>query len=261
MGRLQDKICVVTGAASGIGAKTAELWSAEGAKVVMLDIRLEPLEKEAEKIRKAGGEVSVFEADISSAESCNLVVEKILSVYGRIDVLANIAGILDMGMRPIDALLDSDLEKVINVNLKGTMYLTRAVTKVFEKQGTGNVIMLASVAGITGNGSAAYAASKGAIIALTKNIALRFANRKPLIRANCLCPGTVWTPMTKKASGAKSEYCPEAKELMDSIQAHTSLKSGICMPEDVANTLLFLASEESRCMTGQIITLDCGANL
>ncbi len=261
MGRLDNKICVVTGAASGIGAKTAELFCAEGAKVAMLDIKLESLEKQAAKIRKAGGEVSVFEADISNSQQCAEVVDKIMEIYGRIDVLANIAGILDMGMRPVDAFLDSDLEKVINVNLKGTMYLTRAVTQVFEKQGTGNVVMLASVAGVTGNGSAAYAASKGAIVALTKNIALRFANRQPLIRANCVCPGTVWTPMTKKASGAKTDYCKEANELYDSIQAHTSLKGGICQPVDVANALLFLASDESRCMTGQVITLDCGANL
>ena len=187
MGRLDNKICVVTGAASGIGAKTAELFASEGAKLVLLDMRKEPLDKETDKIIKSGGEAVSFTADISDSHSCDEAVEKIMDIYGRIDVLANIAGILDMGMRPIDAVLDSELQKVINVNLMGTTYLSRAVCKVFAKQGSGNIIMLASVAGITGNGSAAYAASKGAIIALTKNIAMRFANQQPLIRANCVC--------------------------------------------------------------------------
>ena len=184
-----------------------------------------------------------------------------MKLYGKIDVLANIAGVLDMEMRPIDVFTDSDLDRVINVNLKGTMYLTRAVCRVFEEQESGNVIMLSSVAGVTGNGSAAYAASKGALVALTKNIALRFSGHQPVIRANCLCPGSVWTPMTRKASGAKNQYCSEAQAFMDNICDHTSLKSGICQPIDVANSLLFLASDESRCMTGQVITLDCGANL
>lgn len=257
MGRLEGKVCLVTGAASGIGARTSEMFAAEGAVVILLDCRAEALKKQTAKM----GDVMAITADIADARQCDEAVAQIMEKYGRIDVLSNIAGILDMDMRPIDDFTDEDLDRVLNVNLKGTMYLTRAVTKIFETQGTGAVETVASVAGVTGNGSAAYCASKGALIAMTKNVALRFANKTPLIRANCVCPGTVWTPMTKKASAAKEKYGNPANEMMDSICSHTTMNVGICKAVDVANTLLFLASDESRCMTGQVITLDCGCNL
>ena len=181
--------------------------------------------------------------------------------YGRLDVLVNDAGIFDFEFRPIDEFSTEQLEDLLTTNVKGTMYVTRAATRVFNEQGTGNVVTIASVAGSIGNGSAVYSASKGAIVSMTKNIALRFAYKEPVIRANAICPGTVWTPMTKASLAAQKDYSELANEMNNSIGKHTTMDVGFCRTIDVANLVLFLASDESRCINGQIINIDCGANL
>lgn len=261
MARLNDKVCIVTGAASGIGAKTAEVFAAEGARVFMLDCNGDRLNQLRDRLRDDGLDVYCVSANITNPAEVDAAVAKCMEVYGRIDVLANVAGVLDTGLRPIDIFTDEDLERVVAVNLKGTMYITRAVTNIFRQLGRGNVVTVASVAGTTGNGSAVYCASKGALVAMTKHTALRFAKKGPQVRANCVCPGSVWTPMTRDALAAQTEYDEITKEYMDSVSQHSCADLGICKSIDIANTLLFLASDESRCINGQVITLDFGANL
>lgn len=263
MGRLDGKICIVTGASSGIGAKTAEMFAAEGAKVVLAARRESRLNAMVDKIQKAGGEAHAVVTDITDVAQVEALVAKTMELYGRIDVLANVAGIIEAGLRPVDAFTDEELEKTLGTNLKGTMYMTRAVTKVFDQQGTGNVIFVASVAAVTGCSTAPYTASKGALVALTKHIALRYASKRPTVRANCVCPGTVWTDMvrTELAAQQSGAYGPEANEYNDTINKHTCSDVGICKPVDIANVLLFLASDESACLTGQVLTADYGCNL
>lgn len=261
MGRLDNKVCVVTGASSGIGARTSEVFAAEGAKVVMLARREKEMEAIAKKIRENGGEALVIPTDIRDTEQVEAAIAKAIETYGRIDGVANVAGYLDVAMRPIDDFLNEDLEKTINTNVKGTMNVTRACVRHFVEQGHGTVATVASMAGHNGNGSAAYVASKGALVSLTKHIAMGFANEGPAIRANCICPGTVWTPMAMRAKKAWKSYGEAANRFNDSIQRHTCMHVKVCRPDDIANLLLFLTSDESACLTGQVLVADYGCNL
>ncbi len=261
MKRLEGKVCIITGASSGIGAKTAELFAEEGAKVVLLARRGHLLQEVATRIEDQGGEALVVPTDISDNDAVKSALAAALEHFGRIDALANVAGVLDMEMRPADDFLTGDLETALNVNVKGTMYVTRGVLKQFIEQGYGAIATVASVSGVTGNGSAAYAASKGAEIALTRHIAMRFATNGPRIRANCVCPGTVMTPMTVRAMKARGKYRKAAKEMQTAVALHSTLDVGYCTDLDIARILLFLCSDDSAPITGQCIVADYGANL
>ena len=247
MGRLDGKVCFVTGAGSGIGAKTAELFAHEGASVIMADMHEENLSKVAADIQAAGGEVMTAVVNITDNDAVKAAFAAGVEKYGKIDALANIAGVLDVAMRPIDDFLTSDLDTTLTVNVKGTMYVTRAA--------------VASVGGVNGNGSAAYTVSKGAEVALTKHIALRFANGEQKIRANCVCPGTVMTPMTTRAMKARGKYTKAAKAMQASTAKHSTLDVGTCTDLDIAKILLFLCSDDSAPLNGQALVADYGANL
>ena len=154
MGRLDGKVCFVTGAGSGIGAKTAELFAHEGASVIMADMHEENLSKVAADIQAAGGEVMTAVVNITDNDAVKAAFAAGVEKYGKIDALANIAGVLDVAMRPIDDFLTSDLDTTLTVNVKGTMYVTRAAVKQFIAQGYGTIATVASVGGVNGNGSA-----------------------------------------------------------------------------------------------------------
>ena len=172
-------------------------------------------------------------------------------------MLVNCAGVLEHGLKPIEEFTDSDYDFVSKINIKGTMSITREACKIMAGQKRGNIISVASISGKLGGGGAVYTATKGAVIALTRHIALRFAGQG--IRANCVCPGTVWTPMTK--GQLKEERSPAADEFYNIVNKHSDLDVGICKDIDIANILLFLASDESRVITGQAIDCDCGCYL
>ena len=261
MGRLDGKVCFVTGAGSGIGAKTAELFAHEGASVIMADMHEENLSKVAADIRAAGGEVMTAVVNITDNDAVKAAFAAGVEKYGKIDALANIAGVLDVAMRPIDDFLTSDLDTTLTVNVKGTMYVTRAAVKQFIAQGYGTIATVASVGGVNGNGSAAYTVSKGVEVALTKHIALRFANGEQKIRANCVCPGTVMTPMTTRAMKARGKYTKAAKAMQASTAKHSTLDVGTCTDLDIAKILLFLCSDDSAPLNGQALVADYGANL
>jgi NAD(P)-dependent dehydrogenase (short-subunit alcohol dehydrogenase family) len=261
VGRLNGKVCLVTGANSGIGAKTCELFAEEGAKVIMLDLRDEAMQKAADGIVANGGEALAILADITDNDAVKAAVAAGVEKFGQIDALANVAGILDASMRPIEDFLTTDLDAALSVNVKGTMYVTRAVVKRFMEQGHGTIATVASIGGVTGNGSAAYTASKGALIAMTKHVALRFSGGDTKIRANCVCPGTVMTPMAIRAMKARSSYTKGAKAMQAATAKHSTLDVGTCSDLDVAKILLFLCSDESAPITGQSINADYGANL
>ncbi len=253
MGRLDGKVAIITGSNSGVGAAAAKLFAKEGAKVVISARRLPQLEEVAEEIRAAGGEVLVVQTDVSKVEDCENLIAKTVEAFGRVDVLVNNAGVLEAGLKPIECYEDEDLEWVLGINTKGCMYCTRAAVKEMMKNNSGSIINLDSVAGAYGCGGASYVTSKAAVIGLTKHTALRFAGTG--IRCNSLNPSSIATPM------AKIDPATLNPNMMGQMAKHMNLSVPICMPEDVANILLFLASDESRAITGQVIVSDFGATL
>lgn len=254
MKRLEGKVAIITGGNSGVGAATAELFANEGAKVVITARRVPQLEEVAEKIRKNGGEVLPIPCDVSKVTDVENMVAKVIETYGTIDVLVNNAGVLESGLKPVDRCTDEDLDRVIDINAKGCLYCTRAVVKEMIKNNSGSIINLDSVAGAFGTGGAAYVMSKAAVIGLTKHTALRFTGTG--IRCNSINPSTIVTPMTMTTDPKTLD-----QNMFSQMSKHMNLSVKPCMPADVANILLFLASDESKAITGQIIVSDYGATL
>ena len=253
MGRLDGKVAVITGGNSGVGAATAKLFAKEGAKVVISARRVAPLEAVAAEIRAAGGEVLPVATDISKVEDDRNLMAEAVKAFGKVDILVNNAGVLEEGLKPIDRFTDADLDKILDINEKGTMYCIREAANVMKEHG-GSIVNVASVAGVMGCGGAAYVASKAAVIGVTRHTALRFAGQG--IRCNAVCPGSIATPMVADMRPDNMDA-----DMFGQMAKHADLRVPICMPEDVANVLLFLASEESRAVTGQVLVTDFGSNL
>ena len=197
MGRLEGKVVIVTGGNSGVGAATAVLFAKEGAKVVISARRQAQLEEVAAKIREAGGEVLPVVTDISKPEDAKNLVAKTVEAYGKVDVLVNNAGVLEEGLKPIDRVTDEDMDRILGINTKGTMYCMREALAEMKKANYGSIVNVASVAGVMGCGGAAYVSSKAAIVGVTRHTALRFAGTG--IRCNAVCPGSIVTPMVANA--------------------------------------------------------------
>ena len=247
MGRLDGKVAIITGGNSGIGECTALRFAKEGAKVVISARRVAQLEAVAEKIKAAGGEVLVVPCDISKKEQCAEAVSKV-------DILVNNAGVVDSGLEPIEKVTDETIDSLIDINAKGTLYMAREAAKVMVEAKAGSIVNVASVAGYTGGGGVAYVASKAAVIGMTKNIAMRCAADN--VRCNALCPGSVVTPMTTTMNPANLD-----PNMMGAMAKHADLTLPVSKPEEIANTILFLASDEASAITGQVIVIDHGANL
>lgn len=254
MDRLAGKVAIITGGNSGVGAATAELFAKEGAKVVITARRVPQLEEVAARIREAGGEVLPIPCDVSKVEDVETMVAKTVEAYGKVDILVNNAGVLEEGLKPIDVFEEEDLERVLAINTKGCLYCTRAVVREMMKQNAGSIINLDSVAGAFGTGGASYVTSKAAVIGITKHTAMRFTGTG--IRCNSVNPSTIITPMTMTTDPKTLN-----PNMMGQMQKHMNLTVQPCMPIDVANVLLFLASDESRAVTGQVLVTDFGATL
>lgn len=252
MDRLRGKTAIITGGNSGVGAATAQLFAHEGANVVISARRVAALEEVAAKIREAGGKVLPVPTDISKREDCENLAAKAMEAFGRIDILINNAGALDTGLKSIDKYLDDELPKIIAINQIGTMQCTKAV--LAHMTSGASIVNVASVAGYNGGGGAAYVSTKAAIIGITKHTAMLLAEKA--IRCNAVCPGNIATPMTAGMNPANLDM-----DMMGAMYKHSDLKLPSCQPEDVANVLLFLASDESKALTGQILVSDFGANL
>lgn len=251
MNRLQGKVAVITGANSGVGEATALLFAKEGATVVVSARRTQPLNAVAERIRAEGGTVLAVPTDISDRASCDNLIAAAVEAYGKVDILVNNAGVLESGLKPIDRFSDEDLDRIVNTNEKGTMYCIRAAARVMREWGS--IVNVASVAGVAGCGGAAYVASKAAIVGITKHTALRFADQH--IRCNAVCPGNILTPMTANASADLD------RDMITAMSKHSDLRVGSCTAEQVANIILFFASDESRPVNGQILVSDFGSTL
>lgn len=252
MKRLSDKVAVITGGNAGVGAAIAKLFAAEGASVVISARRASALQTVADAISASGGTVLAVPTDISRPEDVANLISRTIEQFGKIDILVNNAGVLDKDLNSIARIDYEDLEKIININEKGTIYCLKEALN--QMSSGASIVNIASVAGQFGCGGAAYVASKAAIIGLTKHTAMRYA--KEQIRCNAICPGTIKTSMASSLSQETMDA-----PMMGAMMAHADLTVSPCEPEDIANVALFLASDESRAVTGQIIVSDFGADL
>lgn len=255
MGRLENKVTLITGSNSGVGEETAKAFVKEGAKVIICARREEQLSEAKKMLEEMGGDVLAVRADIAKQEDVDHLFSEIEKKYGHLDILVNNAGVLDHNLNPISSYTDEDYERVVSVNERGTMQITRAALKLMEKNMVGTIVNVASVAGQYGCGGAVYVATKGALIALTKHTALRYAGTN--IRANAVCPGSILTPMTMNMDRSQMNM-----DMFSQMAKHADLRGcKPCQAKDVSDVILFLASDESRALTGQIIVSDFGADL
>ena len=242
--RLDGKCAIITGAGAGIGKEIAITFATAGASVVVSDINADAANHVVDEIQQLGGQAFACRCDITSEQELSALADFAISKLGKVDILVNNAGIVrDMLMVKMT---EADFDAVINVNLKGTYNMMKATYKHFMKQRSGRIISLASVVGIMGNaGQANYSASKAGIIGLTKSVAKELGGRN--VTVNAIAPGYIATDMTDQLSD-------KAKDM---------ISSGIPMkragsPEDVANAICFLASDDASYITGEVLRVDGG---
>ena len=246
-GRLSGKVAVITGAGSGIGAETARLFDREGAFVVAVGAHRENIEAVTAELE---GDSAAIVADVSDPEAVATMAREAIWQFGRIDVLVNNAGIIFSAN-----ILDTepeDWDQVFAVNVRGVYLCTRALLPGMLTQGSGSIVNMASVAGLVGlQRRAAYCASKGAVIALTRQLAIDYAGSG--VRCNSICPGTIDTPMIAKSIS----LAPDPVAFRAELDARQPL-GRLGVPSDIAQTALFLASDESSFVTGAEFVVDGG---
>jgi NAD(P)-dependent dehydrogenase (short-subunit alcohol dehydrogenase family) len=249
--RLQGKVAIITGAASGIGLAMATRFAAEGASVVAGDWHAGRLEEAVAKIRTAGGTITGAQGNIADQATAEGLVDLAISTYGRLDVLCNNAGVMDY-MQGVAELSDEVWRRVLSINLDGPMFTTRRAVRYMLEHGGGSIVNTASTAGLHGGAAgAAYTASKHALVGLTRNTAWMYATRG--IRCNAICPGGTKTNI--------GETMPQERLDPTGAQragAFAALIPVYMDPEDIAALALFFASDESRHINGAIVPADGG---
>ncbi|MCX6724153.1 MAG: SDR family NAD(P)-dependent oxidoreductase [Candidatus Staskawiczbacteria bacterium] len=246
---LKGKVAIVTGAGKGMGRADSLKLAGAGAKVVLADISLQDCQSAVEEIKKGRGEAIAIKCDVSKKSEIDNVVAETLKKFGKIDILVNNAGIYPF--EPFLTMPEQNFEKVIDINLKGYFLMAQACAKEMVKQKSGAIVNISSIAmgqvGVGFAGLTHYCASKGGITAMSQAMALELA---PFgIRVNCIAPGSIDTPGTHT-----STMEPKVQEAMNAaIPMKRSGKS-----EEIANAVLFLASDESSYMTGSTMVVDGG---
>ncbi len=243
MFELNSKCVVVTGAARGLGQAIAIKFAQAGANIALCDLQEDWLSETVEKVRSLGSRAETYGINVADAENVAEGIKAIESDFGQIDVLVNNAGITKDGL--LMRMSEADWDAVIDVNLKGVFLCTKAVMRGMMKQRSGTIVNIASVIGLMGNaGQANYAASKGGVISFTKTVAKELASRN--VRCNAVAPGFIRTAMTDLL---EEDVQIKMKELIP--------LSRFGEPDDVANVVLFLASDASSYVTGQVLST-CG---
>ncbi|HEX6460345.1 MAG TPA: SDR family oxidoreductase [Thermoleophilaceae bacterium] len=247
MGRVEDRACVVTGAGSGIGRAIAMRLAEEGGRVVCADIDAAGAEQTASEI---GDAAAAMRIDVSDPAQVNTMVGHCVELYGGIDVLVNNAGVNIPGV--LHEVPDEVIDKTLAVNVKGPIYGCRAAIPHMLEAGGGSIVNISSVNGIVSEPFlSVYSASKGAVVMLTKGVALDYAKQN--IRCNAICPGWVDTPINY----AHAEMLGGLQHVYDTIDSFQPIgRPG--RPEEIANVALFLASDEASFMTGAIVSADGG---
>jgi NAD(P)-dependent dehydrogenase (short-subunit alcohol dehydrogenase family) len=247
MSRLAGKVAFITGAASGIGAACAERFAREGASIAGLDVQ-KPADAAWRKVVESAPDAVFLEGDVRDEASVERAVAAAAQRFGRIDVLVNAAGVTGIGA--VDGLDAAEWDRVVDINLKGTFLVSKHVLRRMLARRSGSVIHLASVEGLEGMPQqAAYNASKGGVVLLTRNMAADYGPQG--IRVNCLCPGYIATPMTVLLESPGLERVRE-----EFVRAHLLGRPG--RPEEVAAAALFLASEDASFVTGAALVVDGG---
>lgn len=249
---LNDKVCLITGGASGIGEVTARRFAAEGAIVAIVDIDAEGGRRVADAIADEGGRASAVRADVSSEADVASAAAEILRTYGRIDVLLNNAATILP--KPLEEVSEEEWTRVIAINLK-SVYLTIKHTIPALRRSKGNIVNMASLNGLVGQKqNAVYASTKGAVIAMTKALALDYAPDG--VRVNCLCPAGVMTPLLEQWRLRQPDPEATTRLLADMHPLGRPATS-----EEIADAALYLASEGARFITGVALPVDGGASL
>ncbi len=241
---LSDKVAIVTGASRGIGRLLAIALTGQGAKVVVSARNLEALQKLTAEIKAEGGEALAVAGDVAIEDDANDLIKQAVAAYGQVNILINNAGITRDGL--LLRMKDADWDAVLDTNLKGAFHCIRAVAKVMSKQRSGRIINISSVVGEMGNsGQANYCASKAGLLGLTKSVARELARRN--VTVNAITPGFIVTDMTDNMTDKARETMTEQIPL-----------GRLGAAEDVANAVLFLASDQSAYITGQVLGVNGG---
>ena len=247
--RLKDRVAIVTGAAKGIGKGIATVFSKEGARVVVVDWDADAGEGTAGEIRRSGGEAIFVRCDVSDEQQVRAMVQAALDAYGRIDILVNNAGI-GVYKSVLDA-TSEDWDRCLAVNLKGVFLCSKYVIPHMQAVGKGAIVNISSVhAHATVNGVAPYAASKGGVTALTRNMAIDYG---PTIRVNAIAPGWVLTPLIQSIF----DSYPDPQEQRRIVEQRQVMKR-IGQPEDIGYAAAFLARDEASFITGTQLFVDGG---
>lgn len=241
MGKLQDKVTIITGGISGIGKASADLFASEGAKLVLVDVNEEKGQEVAAELESKGHEAIFVKADVTSEEDAENVFNKTIEKFGRVDILFNNAGI--GATKPTHEVTYAEYRKTVNVDLDAVFLFAQHAIKKFLDQGEGVIVNTASMYGWVGaSGSAAYNAAKGGVINLTRSLGVEYAANN--IRVNALCPGFIDTPIIPaELKAALSDITPIGR---------------LGQSEEMAKAALFLASDDSSFMTGNTLTVDGG---
>jgi meso-butanediol dehydrogenase/(S,S)-butanediol dehydrogenase/diacetyl reductase len=251
---LVDKVAIITGGGSGMGRSFSLLFAREGAKVVVVDVVSEAGIETVSLIKKAGGQAVFVFADVTKEGDVVQAVKKTIETYGGVDILVNNAGILHMGT--VVQTTADDWDKILDTNLKSMFLMSKYAVPEMAKN-SGVIINMASDAGLIGNpNSAAYCASKGGVVSLTRAMALDHAAEG--IRVNCICPGAIETPLLERG------FMELTKEQRDAWRARVKTRyplGRIGKPEEVAEVALFLASAKSSFVTGAAISVDGGLTI
>ena len=252
MGALEGKAAIITGDATGIGRATAILFARAGARLTLADLRKDELEKAVAAVRAAGGDASAVVADLARPDDCEKVVTGALAVAGRLDVVFNNAGVGTMVVGGTVETIELDKwDLALDVNVRAMYLVSRAALPALRRAGGGSIINTSSVSafrGSTGRPSHAYAASKGAVLALTRAMAASYGRDR--VRVNAICPGTIRTRLTADIIERVEREAAEGRQIP---------LGRVGEPEDIARCALFLASDDSSWISGTEIVVDGGA--
>src|SRR4030095_13992352 len=253
--RLANKVALVTGAGAGIGRATVMLFAQEGARVVAQDVNADTAQETVQLIKQAGGEAVSMGGDVTSSAEAETIVKKAMDTYGRLDVLFNNAGIWRGGT--ILDISEEDWDRTMSVNVKGIYLVSRYAVQQMMRQESGSIINAASEAALRGSPmSAAYHASKGAVLLLTKCMAVDFGRYG--IRVNCICPGIIDTQMADQLLTYRSLGDDDRKQALLETYEERHPVGRFGQPGEVAKVVLFLASDESSFVTGAAWSVDGG---
>ena len=258
MKRLEDKVALVTGGSSGIGEATARLFAREGAKVAVLALESEDLERVAEEIASSGAEAMAVAADISKADQMERAVQEVVRRWGRLEILVANAGINGV-WAPLDELDPDEWRKTIDVNLTGTFFTIKYAAPHLKRQG-GSVIITSSINGtrvFSNTGATAYSCSKAGQVVMAKMLALELAKHR--VRVNAICPGSIATEIEESTQREDLARIREPVEFPEGTIPLTDGEPG--SSEEVAELVLFLASDAARHVTGAVVTVDGAQSL